>query len=58
MGQLVLVMDGAMESLQEEVMMLDPSVSTVFLVKMELLLTLMVVIFSMLCLLLAILLIM
>ena len=54
MGLLVRVM----ESLQEEVMVLDPSVSTVFLAKMELLLTLMVVIFSMLCLLLVILLLM
>ena len=47
-----------MESVQEEVVVLDPSVSTVFLAKMELLLTLMVVIFSMLCLLLVILLLM
>ena len=51
--------DRVMESLKEEVVvMLEPSVSTVFLAKMELLLTLMVVIFSMLCLLLAILLLM
>ena len=51
-------MERVMESVQEEVMVLDPSVSTVFLAKMELLLTLMVVIFSMLCLLLVILLLM
>ena len=51
-------MDRVMESPQKDVMVLEPSVSTVFLAKMELLLTLMVVIFSMLCLLLAILLLM
>ena len=51
-------MDKVMENLQKEVMVLEPSVHTVFLAKMELLLTLMVVIFSMLCLLLAILLLM
>ena len=51
-------MHRVMEGLQEVVVMLEPCVSTVFLSKMELLLTLMVVIFSMLCLLLAILLLM
>ena len=47
-----------MDSVQQEVVVLEPSVSTVFLAKMELLLTLMVIIFSMLCLLMVILLLM